>query len=163
MKKIIMSLPVIFLVLLLGVLGWSKYQSSKTGPDVEYLIPDGKEGCFAVLYEVEGAEPLEIKDNTVTHTFSEDGLFETSSPYNFGWEREITSGYRQVDYYYVDGEEKVKIPPEKIHMKTSPSGAKIDEEGERVVYENLTNFYVGESEPSENIDCTEVALEKITK
>ncbi|KGP91981.1 hypothetical protein N780_15355 [Pontibacillus chungwhensis BH030062] len=163
MKKIIFSLPVIFLVFILGVLGWSKFQSSKTGPDVQYLIPEGKEGCFAVIYKVEGAEPLEIEDNTITHSFSVDGLSETSSPHNFGWERENTSGYIKVDYFYVDGEEKVKIPPENIYMETSPSGAKVNEEGERVVYENLSTFYIGENEPSKKIDCTKVALEKTTK
>lgn len=112
MKKVVIGI-VTFLI----VVGGTYWMFSKEGPyDAAYAIPEGFKGCVYIVYNVEDAPPLEVKDNTIQYKLDEDGIMLTSSPEDFGWEGERRSGFYNSDYFYVDenGNKTEDIPQEMI-------------------------------------------------
>lgn len=83
---------------------------------IKYLVPDGCRGWLIVRYEVEGAQPLEVRGGTVVIRFPDSGIIETSSAVNGG------IGIVEYWYYSPHGERK-RIPLESIWgMRTGRRG-----------------------------------------
>lgn len=111
-----------FLVLLTAFLTYL-FVENRNGTNQTYLLPDQFEGCVVIYYDIEGAEPLTVDDNTITYKVPADGIIHTSSPYHFGWVNENHSGSHQIEAFYVDEEGTIveELPQENIRFGASGS------------------------------------------
>jgi len=64
-----------------------------------YYFSENATNCAYIFYNVEGAEPLTMKERTVNYHFNEQNIITTSSSYNFGWKYEDGSGPNEVHYF----------------------------------------------------------------
>lgn len=94
------KIAALFFIFSLVTGGCSNKQEEKLKEEV--LLPKGYRGCAYVVYDIEGAPQLEIKDNTITYKLNEEGILATSSPETFGWVDEKASPNIDRHYYYVD-------------------------------------------------------------
>lgn len=112
MRKIV--LLIIGVVIIALALYW---WVSRTSPLNEtFYVPEGFEGCANIVYNIAGAPVLKVEKHYIQYHLDEDGILLTSSPYDFGWEGQETSGLSKTKYYYVEnnGEVSKEIPKEKI-------------------------------------------------
>lgn len=103
-------------VTILGGGGLYWFMNVKTY-DAEYAIPEGFRGCAYVVFNVENAPPLKVKNNVILYKIDDDGVMLTSSSEDFGWEGKKFSGFHKTNYYYVNenGKKVSKIPEDKIY------------------------------------------------
>ena len=96
------------------------------GVDQTYLLPAGFEGCVLIRYDIPDAPKLKIEDSEILYTVPEDGIIETSSPYDFGWVNENHSGGYELNAFYIDGEGKRtgQVPQEEIGFGANGSSQK---------------------------------------
>ncbi|QHS21946.1 hypothetical protein GWK91_02860 [Virgibacillus sp. MSP4-1] len=143
MKKLIFSIVTIILILILSI-SLYKFFVVKDPADEVYLIPDGYEGCIGIFYDFKNQEPLQIENNTITYQVPDDGIIKTSSPENIGWAYEDHSGFRQVDYYYVDNQgNRKQLNHEKyIHYGGNASTSRTLPDGTHINL-SFSHLYVG--------------------
>lgn len=100
-----------------------------------YLIPKGFNQCGAIVYNIKEAPNLQLKNGIITYRIPKDGIFQTSSPSDFGWASKNSSGYHDVSFYWVDkkGHRLGKIPEleianggEGFYAGTFPDGTYIN-------------------------------------
>jgi hypothetical protein len=136
MRKLIIGIAAIIIV---GVL---LYAELNRPYDEAYAIPEGFTGCAYVVYNVEGAPPLKVKDNTIQYKLDKDGIMVTSSPEDFGWEGKEHSGFHKITYFYVDenGNKIADIPEDMIGQRVLGS---YDKDGKAIV--TRVAFSVGDT------------------
>ena len=121
---------------------------NKSSYKQNFALPNGFKGCAYVVYNVDGAPPLKIKDDTITYHFNNEGIAVTSSPQDFGWEGQEYSGSFDSKFYYVnENGEKVKdleIDRNILGMST----------GEASVQDNTETLYkLSFTVGNKNLDC----------
>lgn len=80
-----------------------------------FYVPEGFKGCANIVYNIEGTPALEVEKHAIQYRFGKDGILLTSSPYDFGWEGQKTSGFSKTEYYYVNKNGDIsEIPNENI-------------------------------------------------
>ena len=101
------------------------------GVDQTYLLPEGYEGCVVIRYDIPDAPKLKIENNEIVYRVPEDGIIETSSPYDYGWVNDEHSGAFQLKAFYIDKEGKrtAQLPEEEIGF--GANGASQKDEGEQ--------------------------------
>ncbi|ANB58128.1 hypothetical protein GFC29_3222 [Anoxybacillus sp. B7M1] len=111
MKKLLISIVVIVIFI-----GGGYWLHSRQPYDEEYLIPKNFKGCIYIVYNIQGAPPLTVREHTIFYTFDQNGVLITSSPEDFGWEGKLQSGFFKTHYFYIDenGKKIAKIPQEMI-------------------------------------------------
>lgn len=108
--------------------------TSQKGADETYLLPEGFEGCVVINYEVQGAPPLELKNDEIVYHVPEDGVINTSSPLELGWVNKDYSGPNREKAFYVDkqGNQIKELPQEQIHSGMTGSTTWHENQPERI-------------------------------
>ena len=103
-------------LILLLLVGAIFFLYEEDGVDQTYLLPAGYEGCVVIHYDIPDAPELKAVNNEIVYRVPEDGLIETSSPYDFGWVNEKHSGGFELKAFYVDeeGNRTGQLPQEEI-------------------------------------------------
>ncbi|MBB4826923.1 hypothetical protein HNO89_004207 [Sporosarcina luteola] len=87
--------------------------------DEAFYVPEDFEGCASIVYDIQGVSALEVKNHTIQYHLDKDGILLTSSPADFGWEGQTSSGFHTTEYYYVNKNGKAsEIPIEHIGQGT---------------------------------------------
>lgn len=143
MKKIVAA----FLVCSLAAGVYFSMKGDKIKEEV--LVPEGYEGgCSYIVYDIENASKLELKDNTIAYKLNENGVLVTSSPQHFGWDNEKISPNLDRHYYYVSKNgDKKEISQDNIQHEGNGSASK-EGTGELT----FRHFYLGSEEEVKKLE-----------
>lgn len=82
--------------------GCSVKDNDEIAKKMNYYFSEDDATCAYIFYDVPGAPPLKIEDQTIHHYFDERNILATSSPSDFGWKSEESTVYK-ASYFKSDG------------------------------------------------------------
>lgn len=100
-NKKIYAVIILALVIGLFVIVYNIEDNTKNYNEA-YYFPNGYKGCTYVIYNVKNAPELRVKDHTIQYKYNKEGIMLTSSPEDFGWEGQESSGLFNASYFYID-------------------------------------------------------------